>query len=433
MELSSWARKKLFWSIDSLKGRKVASHYHDLVTIGNKSADENSIELEKRLASILKYATEKVPFYREFKGAGLTDFPLLDKNLIKGNLDSFFANGYSPRNSIPAVTSGSTGTPFKTYQDFGKKYRNSADTIFFAEKGGFDFGCRLYYFKIWSDLNRKSALLRTAQNIEAVDVLTLEEKSREIFNRILRDKKNKHFLGYSSAIETLCRFLEKNPEYTGQLKVSSVITMSESLNEYTKVIGEKLFGCPVLSRYSNIENGILAQQTLINPKDFTINTASYKIEILDQFSNEPVKEGELGRIVVTDYFNHAMPLIRYDTGDLGIMELRSGQKSYWVLSEIEGRKLDQIFNTQGELVSSYIVYKNMWKYTELDQYQLIQLSSNEYKMKVSIKGDFKRENELINEFKHYLGDDAIFTVEYVSEIPLLSSGKRKKVLNLMNN
>ncbi len=40
-----------------------------------------------------------------------------------------------------------------------------------------------------------------------------------------------------------------------------------------------------------------------------------------------------------------------------------------------------------------------------------------------------REEELISEFKTYLGEDATFSIEYVSEIPLLASGKRKKIVN----
>ena len=37
--------------------------------------------------------------------------------------------------------------------------------------------------------------------------------------------------------------------------------------------------------------------------------------------------------------------------------------------------------------------------------------------------------ELINEFEQYFGETSNIWVEYVSEIPLLSSGKRKKVVN----
>lgn len=69
----------------------------------------------------------------------------------------------------------------------------------------------------------------------------------------------------------------------------------------------------------------------------------------------------------------------------------------------------------------------MWKYTELEQYQLIQKGAKEFEMKLLLQGKFKREVELRNEFLSYLGDEAIFDITYVTDIPLLDSGKRKKL------
>ena len=85
---------------------------------------------------------------------------------------------------------------------------------------------------------------------------------------------------------------------------------------------EKHFNTKVVSRYSNEEMGILAQQSNIEQNNaFNINWASYYVEILKMDTNEKANLGELGRIVITDLFNFSMPLIRYDTGDLGVFEL----------------------------------------------------------------------------------------------------------------
>lgn len=71
----------------------------------------------------------------------------------------------------------------------------------------------------------------------------------------------------------------------------------------------------------------------------------------------------------------------------------------------------------------------MWQYTEINQYQLVQYGAKDYLFKVNMDGSFKRESQLIEEFKKFLGPDANFKVEYVDEIPLLASGKRKKIAN----
>jgi phenylacetate-CoA ligase len=380
---------------------------------------------------ILEYAVNHTKFYAQFKlKVGISGFPLVNKNGIRAKLDDFLSDAIPESDRIPVITSGSTGTPFKSYQDKSKKQRNSADTIYFASLAGFSIGEKLYYLKIWSDYNKKSRKLQWVQNIVPIDVLNLKQNSKDVIEQLNRNKGSFCMLGYSSAYETLVAAIREMPNLRRKWKIKSILTMSESLPDGIKEEGEALFGCPVLSRYSNIENGIIAQQTLNEQRFFIINEASFYVEIFDSQEERLLPYGNLGRIVVTDFYNKAMPLIRYDTGDLGIMDVKviNGVKQQ-VLTKIEGRKLDQIYNTKGELISSYIVYKNMWNYTEIQQYQIVQKDKNKYVFKISINGEFERESQLKDEFLKYLGYDADFTIEYVKEIPLLASGKRRKVVN----
>lgn len=39
-------------------------------------------------------------------------------------------------------------------------------------------------------------------------------------------------------------------------------------------------------------------------------------------SDEPAEDGELGRIVITDLYNYAFPILRYDNGDTAIAHHR---------------------------------------------------------------------------------------------------------------
>ena len=68
-------------------------------------------------------------------------------------------------------------------------------------------------------------------------------------------------------------------------------------------------------------------------------------------------------------------------------------------------------------------------FPEFKQFQFIQEGEKKYRVKINIDGVFKREQEMINLLKSYLGDNAEIQVEYVDEIPQLSSGKRKLTLN----
>ena len=81
----------------------------------------------------------------------------------------------------------------------------------------------------------------------------------------------------------------------------------------------------------------------------------------------------MGRIVVTDLYNHAMPIIRYDTGDVGVISYESKCKTKGkVFTRVDGRRIDCIYSTKGEMLSPYIVNNTLWRFEELKQYQFIQ-------------------------------------------------------------
>jgi phenylacetate-CoA ligase len=189
---------------------------------------------------------------------------------------------------------------------------------------------------------------------------------------------------------------------------------------------EKYFGVPVLSRYSNIENGIIAQQMPESGANYIINWASYFVEILDLENDTALEHGKPGRIVITDLFNYAMPLIRYDTGDIGSMGLDSNGNP--VLTLIQGRKLDTIYNTKGEVFSSAIIWELEY-YNNIKQFQLIQTGEKSYTFKLSVDGKFTESEKLVERFKNHLGLDALITIEEIDEIPVLASGKRRLVVN----
>jgi phenylacetate-CoA ligase len=421
-----------FRGADFFKGSPI---FREIIKIKNffdlNFEEKTSSQLEK-LNSILAHAKNTTDYYKNINlKYGIESLPLVNKNIIRDNFSSFLSNEFDDNSRIAQVTSGSTGTPFKLFHDKFKRVRNTADTITFAEYAGYKVGKKLYYLKIWSGLNYKSNFLKFIQNMVSIDVLNFKAEARIIAKAMMREKNHFNIIGYSSAVELLLEEFKTNDFKC--TKIKSIITMSEAISDKAKVEGESYFGCKVLSRYSNIENGIIAQQTICIPNFFMVNSASYYVEIFDLEKDVLVDDGVLGRIVITDLYNKAMPFLRYDTGDIGALEnIWVNNKCVRVFSKIEGRKLDQIFNSKGELISSFIVYKFMWKYTEIVQYQFVQKNLDLFTFILVVNGVFNRESELRSDFVGLLGDVKI-EIEYQSEIPLLNSGKRKKVVNLMTS
>jgi len=394
-----------------------------------------SIEFEelqaKKIKNIIDFAIAQIPYYSNLSTNDVSHFPVINKNIIRDNFDKFTSKSINISKCKKVVTSGSTGTPFEVIHDRDKIIRNTADTIYFSGLAGYEIGYKLFYCKIWNEHNKKSILESWLQNITQVDVLRSDDEKIKNFIQQIRDSKGyKSILAYSSFLDEILKYCIKNKINLKNLDLKSVLSMSEALDEFTKHHLSDVCGVNVISRYSNVENGILGQQSLDGTTAFFLNHASYYFEILDLEKDQPVKMDVPGRIVITDLYNKAMPLIRYDTGDIGIMTYDS-KLCRKIMTSISGRKMDQIFDTNGKVISSFTITNQMWKYTDLKQYKFIQTGPKSYKFilnPLNPDNKFNREQELINEFKDYLGEDAIIIVDYTHEIPLLDSGKRRKVV-----
>ena len=232
-------------------------------------------------------------------------------------------------------------------------------------------------------------------------------------------------MGYASTHEAvLNHMLERKGKH--EYHLTSLITSSEVLPIEKKLGLKSIIGCQVIDRYSNEENGIIAQTGDVSD-DFNVNYASFHVEILKIDSDEPASYGEVGRIVITDLYNYAVPLIRYETGDLSIC---ASKKNGWVtrLKTIQGRQSDIIYDTLGRKIttSNWTVY--MCEFDKIRQYQLIQIAAKKYCLKVNVAKGIYRDADIVYAVKRILGKDAYVEVDYVTGVPALSSGKFKKTV-----
>lgn len=426
-------RNKGFWFLDGLKGKRIKKHVEEIHQIQEYPTSINTIQLrQKSISNLIEHVKSTTLFYSKYQACTrLEEFPVINKALIQDNFEDFKSSTFRDRKNRKVATSGSTGLSFFLYQNKNKRNRNYADSIYFYLKSGFNLGDRIYKLIVWHNNNRKGKLEAWFLNMSQIDVSDFnDDRIESLLKQLQSDKeKNKVILCYASALELIAKYLEKHNVFIHDHGLNSMVAISEYLNTYTKNTLQKHLGIPILSRYSNEELGMIAQQTIEEPDAFTINHASYYVEILAMDSDEPAKPGEYGRIVVTDLFNYSMPLLRYDTGDIACYQL--DDNGVMMLNKIEGRRMDVIYNTRGSIISSFITHAIFNKYYgNLIQYQFIQQDRKAYELKLNVDGGvFNFESELIDEVKRQFGNDAEVNISYVDEIPTLASGKRRKVVN----
>jgi phenylacetate-CoA ligase len=435
--LLNLTRNKSFYLVDRLKGGRIKHQLKEIELCIKRPNSDKALKIRsENLQRLLTHAVKTTPYYKTENSAnGISEFPVIRKTIIQNDFELFQSSEFKDKDNFKVSTSGSTGVPFFLFQDQGKRNRNHADVIYFFNEGNFSVGNRLYELEVWRGHNVKGKLKAWIQNAVQFDISRLTDDRVKTFLELLKSDKQskKTMLGFASAYEMIAQYLEKNEIYLNDLGLTSAIANSEYLNHYTKTTLGKHLNTTVLSRYSSEEIGIIAQQTINSPNNFVINHASYHVELLDLENDTPVKPGEFGRIVVTDLFNFAMPIIRYDTGD--IAKLGVSKNGAMQLEEIEGRKMDLIYDSQGNIISSFVIYTKFYKYYKLlKQYQFLQQGEKDYEIKLNLQDDvFEFENDLITDVKSDFGIDANITISYVDEIPALASGKRKKVINNFKN
>ena len=438
MNLLELLRNKTFWGIDFLKGKQVKSYYNTLKLIesGNPSSSELAEYQNKRLLELLTHAKKTVPFYKNITSNQLKDFPVVNKNDIRSNYDDFLSNDYSKSELITMSTSGSTGTPFLCYQDARKKKHVNAETIYYNGKIGYRMGRRIIYFRSIVSEVSKTKLQQFMQNIYLMDCNDLSDNA--IYNNLKRiaymtKRSGAMIMGYASTMDAFAKFINNNScEWVSKCNIYGIVSGSEMLKDQTRQILEKAFNCKCVSRYANEENGFLGQDFDIN-NEFYHNRADYYFEILKMDSDEPVKDNEIGRIVVTDYFNYAMPMIRYDTGDVGCWkQIMTDGVQRDIIASFGGRKVDQIYDSYGNYLSPHSITNLMWAYNQVIQYQFIQEDHDKYRIILNVNKEWSEEKRLEADLKKVLKNDAVIVFEYVDEIPVLNSGKRRYIVNQMN-
>jgi phenylacetate-CoA ligase len=426
-DLSEYMRKHVYMFLDKIRGGHVRNHLADIANHVARSGFARKTA-EERLEKLLRHSVESVPFYRDYGHiSNLTEFPVIQKKTIKVHYHDFISTRFPLKSLIPVFTSGSYGTPFKFYLTRKKKARQIAEVLFFGRWAGYDLGMKHALVRI----SRKNRIALVAHNQVVMNPLRLDTSWLAKQRRMLMNEKIEIIIGFPSVIGPLASHCEAAGYTPEDFNLKGIITTGDPLSRAVRVQTEAVFGCHVLSRYASEELGVMAHECLSQRKHH-VNTASYFVEILSLDSDTPAGPGEPGRVVVTDLFSHAMPLIRYDTGDVAV----SGENCLCgldlpVLESIEGRQIETIYATDGSRISPYAISCGMQNLEDVVQYQFIQLAETAYLLKMVVLPGFYREGEIFERMKAILGRDAEIQMAYVQTIPPLPSGKRPYIRNEM--
>lgn len=412
--------RNAFWEEDKKQGGLIFSQYQEIKDV----LEQKSMAFaEQKLREIKQYAITHTDFYKEYS---LDEaFPVVNKMSIIDNYDAHKSGGDFMLPIHTSSTSGSTGTPFAVLQDQEKRKRNIADLQVFGELCNYPVRERMIFFRVFNSHLHRTPEQEERENIYYIDCSDLGSSHLDEMIRSIIEKKPRIIFSYATTIIELAKRAIETGINPSQFSMTTVLTAGEGLPDDKRMLAEQAFGCKVYRRYSDMELGILGQD-LGDGGKYILNWGSYYFECLKIDSDEPAAYGEVGRIVITDLFNKALPMIRYDTGDLGIMNC-DGDGTLPYYSEIYGRSRDCVYTTDGRLLSPSKISVSMWGADGILQWQFIQKGRTEYLLKL-VAAQPIDETALKEHFYPILGKDAKIQIEMTSEIPVLASNKRRAVI-----
>ena len=374
--------------------KKAKSNLDKIIAL---SIEEKKQFIENQKQNIVEFHLENNLFYQKLVGSknykNWEELPVLNKTNLQIPLESRLSKGFSTKNCYINKTSGSSGEPFIFAKD---KYTHAltwASNMHRFGWYGIDFnhslqarfyGIPLDFFGYYKERIKDFLAHRYRFPIFDLSDAVLEKMLKKF-----QTKKFEYLNGYTSSIVLFAKFLRKRnlilKDICPTLKVCMVT--SETLFDDDKILLETQFGIPIINEYGASELDLIAFESTY--KEWLINSETLFVEILDD-NNNPVPNGTEGKIVITSLFNKAHPFIRYDIGDIGILDEKSTLDKP-ILKKLIGRSNDVAILPSGKKspgLTFYYVTKSIIeddgnvkefiiKQREIDQFEIEYVSETE--------------------------------------------------------
>ena len=154
--------------------------------------------------------------------------------------------------------------------------------------------------------------------------------------------------------------------------LQGVICAAEKVLPFQREVMERVFGCPVFNTYGSREFMLIASECEKH-EGLHVNVENLIVEIVKE-DGTYAREGETGRIIITDLHNYGMPFIRYEIGDLAVFTERrcSCGRGLPIIEDVVGRSLDMIKTPEGKIVPGEFFPHLMKEFKEILKFQVIQ-------------------------------------------------------------
>lgn len=392
------------------------------------------LEVQGRfLGALLARATAEVPHYRGFAGKALGEFPILRKETVRERKEDLLSRAFSPSDLLHGHTSGTTGSSLTLVWDRNVDVATNAVLWRHREWAGCPFGTRYASLlgRVVVPLARKRPPFwreNRAWNQMLLSSFHMNEENLDAYAGAIASERVEFLEAYPSTAYVLARHLEARGR---TLPLRAVFTSAEPLLETQRESIERAFRCRVFDYLGSAERAIFAGEC---PEHRGLHLFDeYGVtEVLDDAGNA-APPGAPGRLVVTGLHNFAMPLIRYDLGDVsGIAtEPCPCGRPLPLLLPITTKAEDLVVLPDGRFISASVLTHPFKPMTLVKESQIVQERPDLVRVLLVPRPgyDARDESRLLSALRERLGAGVSVRIEQVREIARGPRGKFRWVIS----
>lgn len=327
------------------------------------SAEEIDALVFAELRQIVSHAKTRIPWYTNAfpsqeailapmsAGELLAQLPILTRAETQENFDGLYFK--SPEHDdvdyIVQATSGSTSKPVSVMK-FGPLYSAEYDALTLTEwhLNNRDVTKVVSSFRVIEhearDVPLGPPLEYIGANRPSTALSVLEHSIDELLDELHSLKPAYLYVNGVVARQLAIAQIESDRP---KISVEQILTVSDRIDPQLRALVRQAFDARIIDRYSSEEFGYIAFQCPFHDH-LHVSAPSVYVEIVDD-EGKPCPIGVPGRVLVTSLHNFAMPLIRYEIGDVAQFGAPCEAGLNWpVLERIIGRTRDGVTLPNGD-------------------------------------------------------------------------------------
>jgi phenylacetate-CoA ligase len=401
-----------------------------------------------QLEIILNQAYENVPYYkkildeRSLRPNDIRDFddlmklPFLTKSDISENIELLAAKNFPKSKLELSTTGGTTGIPLAFYQETLNNRKEWAYILNQWNRVGYKIGSKRGVLRcdiINSPKDNKYYEYNPFNNSMIFSAYHMTDMNLRRYVDKINQFKPDFLHAIPSTLTIIANFMRENKiESFASLK--AVLVGGENVFPWQHKLWEEVFQRRVYTWYGHSEMAVLAGECEVSKRYHLFPQYGYT-ELIDQSGKRVTEDGNEGEIVATSFLNHAMPFIRYRTGDRGVYSSAACTcgRHYPMLEKVSGRIQEYIVRKDLKLISVTAALFSLHgaKMMNVKQIQLFQeepgaLIVRIEKNKSSMKEDI--EKYILDAFKMRFGNSIKSKVVFVDKIEKTKRGKIKYLI-----